>query len=87
MDWQKLSQEIAGKLSGNPALADERPIIYVDSRQQQLLLVDIEAENSCSYPVSTAANGMGNLRDSFKTPLGIHRIKQKIRCRMFRFSQ
>jgi lipoprotein-anchoring transpeptidase ErfK/SrfK len=78
MDWQKLSQEIAGKLSGNPALADERPIIYVDSRQQLLLLVDIEAENSCSYPVSTAANGMGNLRDSFKTPLGIHRIRQKI---------
>jgi len=78
MDWHLLSREIARKLSGNPALADERPIIYIDSRQQQLLWVDIEEENSNSYPISTAANGMGNRIESFKTPFGIHRIRQKI---------
>jgi lipoprotein-anchoring transpeptidase ErfK/SrfK len=78
MDWHELSREVADKLSGNPALADERPIIYIDSRQQQLLWVDIEAENSTSYPISTAANGMGNRMDSYKTPFGIHRIRQKI---------
>lgn len=30
------------------------------------------------YPVSTAAAGAGNERDSFKTPLGKHRISSKI---------
>lgn len=30
------------------------------------------------YPVSTAANGAGNERGSYKTPLGKHRIYQKI---------
>ncbi len=30
------------------------------------------------YPVSTAANGAGNLRDSLQTPLGRHRIHRKI---------
>ncbi len=78
MDWHNLSREVADKLSWNPALADERPIIYVDSRQQQLLWIDIEEENSTSYPISTAANGVGNRMDSFKTPFGIHRIRQKI---------
>ncbi|MCP4768495.1 MAG: L,D-transpeptidase [Gammaproteobacteria bacterium] len=78
MDWHKLSREIAGKLNGNIALADERPIIYIDSRQQQLLWIDIEEENNINYPISTAANGMGNRMESFKTPFGIHRIRQKI---------
>ncbi len=77
MDWHKLSREIADKLGGNIALADERPIIYIDSRQQLLLSIDIE-EDSKSYPISTAANGIGNRMDSFKTPFGIHRIRQKI---------
>lgn len=31
-----------------------------------------------AYPVSTAANGTGNRRDSFRTPLGRHRILRKI---------
>jgi len=31
-----------------------------------------------AYPVSTASNGMGNQKNSFKTPLGKHRICQKI---------
>lgn len=31
-----------------------------------------------SYPVSTAANGIGNVRGSYQTPLGKHRILRKI---------
>lgn len=31
-----------------------------------------------AYPVSTAANGVGNRRGSFQTPLGRHRIGRKI---------
>ncbi|MDC1286519.1 L,D-transpeptidase [Gammaproteobacteria bacterium] len=78
MKWQDLNREVADQLSGNPALADERPIIFIDSRQQRLYCFNIEAENNFSYPISTAANGMGNRLDSFKTPIGTHRIRQKI---------
>ncbi|ATX79239.1 L,D-transpeptidase catalytic domain [Mariprofundus aestuarium] len=31
-----------------------------------------------AYPVSTASNGVGNLSGSFQTPLGKHRIAEKI---------
>ncbi|HKI62975.1 MAG TPA: L,D-transpeptidase [Mariprofundaceae bacterium] len=31
-----------------------------------------------SYPVSTASRGTGNVRDSYQTPLGRHRICSKI---------
>lgn len=78
MSWHRLSREIASRLDGNPALADERPIIYIDSAQQILQWIDADEANNRSYPVSTAANGLGNLQDSFKTPFGIHRIRQKI---------
>jgi hypothetical protein len=78
MSWSDLSREIAGKLNGNPALADERPIICIDSVRQRMDCFDVEAERNRSYPISTAALGLGNQADSFKTPPGIHRIRQKI---------
>lgn len=31
-----------------------------------------------SYPISTAKNGVGNIKESFQTPLGKHRIAEKI---------
>lgn len=76
--WHEINREIAGKLHGNPALADERPFILIESSRQQLHWIDIEPENNRVYPVSTAENGIGNRRDSLKTPFGIHRIRQKI---------
>ena len=78
MQWQTLNREIAEKLSGSLALADERPIILIESSLQRLHWIDIDAENNRSYTISTALNGMGNRLDSFKTPFGIHRIRQKI---------
>ena len=78
MRWQDIQREVAARLSGNPALADERPFVVIDSTQQQLHWIDIESENNRSYPISTAANGMGNQIDSYMTPLGIHRVRQKI---------
>lgn len=78
MRWQDINREVVTRLGGNSALADERPFVYIDSGKQCLQLVDIDEENNCSYPVSTAKNGMGNRVDSYKTPLGIHRIRQKI---------
>ena len=79
MKWDELYRQSAELISaGNQALADERPIIYIDSEQQTLYLVDIEEDQTRNYRVSTAVNGLGNQTGSHKTPFGIHRIKEKI---------
>lgn len=78
MLWQDLNQELASKLGSAPALNDERPFIYIDSRKQILYWINIDELENKSFPISTAANGLGNRLDSNKTPTGIHRIKQKI---------
>jgi lipoprotein-anchoring transpeptidase ErfK/SrfK len=78
MRWRDVNREIATRLAGSAALADERPIMVIDSIRQQLHWIDIDDELNRCYPVSTAANGMGNRVDSYKTPIGIHRVRQKI---------
>jgi lipoprotein-anchoring transpeptidase ErfK/SrfK len=78
MLWHDINREVASRLHGNSALADERPFIVIESVKQQLHCIDIEPELNRSFPVSTAENGMGNRIDSYKTPFGIHRIRQKI---------
>ncbi|HEY5740773.1 MAG TPA: L,D-transpeptidase [Gammaproteobacteria bacterium] len=78
MRWQDISRDLAAVLQGDALLAAQRPIIVVDSAQQCLHRLDIDAANNRSYPVSTAANGIGNRVDSYMTPHGIHRIEQKI---------
>jgi len=78
MLWRDINQELTGKLGGHPALAKERPFIYIDSGKQTLHWINIDELENKSFPISTAANGLGNRLDSYKTPTGIHRIKQKI---------
>jgi len=78
MLWQDINQEVASKLAGHSALVEERPFIYVDSCNQTLYWLDKNELKNKSFPISTAANGLGNRFDSHKTPTGIHRIKQKI---------
>ena len=78
MHWEQVKNQIAGKLHGNSALADQRPLIVVNSRTQRLHWLDIEDDHDRVFEISTAARGMGNFVESFKTPLGIHRIRQKI---------
>ena len=51
--------------------------IEVDISEQRLYLI----ENSvikASYPISTSKYGEGSIENSFKTPLGIHSIKEMI---------
>jgi len=78
MRWQDLYRQITELSPGNPALADERPFVFVDSLKQQLSLIDVDDKECKTYPVSTSAKGIGNLADSYKTPFGLHKIKQKI---------
>jgi len=61
-------------------LNNEEPALIVDGKNQRLYFVDgyngirIHRE----YEISTARKGFGNKLESNKTPIGIHRIKEKI---------
>ena len=78
MLWSELYNQVLDKLPGGSALEEQRPIILIDAAKQLLHRIDIDVANNKTYSVSTAFNGLGNRVDSFKTPIGIHRIKQKI---------
>jgi UDP-N-acetylmuramate--alanine ligase len=61
-----------------PFLPDESDLfLFVDSVAQELHLCRRTAVVG-SYAVSTASRGTGNREGSFKTPVGIHRIREKI---------
>ena len=78
MRWRDLQREIAASLQTGSEPAGKRPIVFVDVERQLLYRVHSDATDSRRYPVSTAARGVGNRRDSFMTPTGIHRIHSKI---------
>lgn len=52
-----------------------QPFILVDAAAQRLKLVE-HGQVVSDWVVSTAEAGLGSLKDSYKTPLGVHRIKQ-----------
>lgn len=56
----------------------DSPLIHIDIDQQLLSLVDSGSDAVQVYPVSTSRLGTGQHINSFKTPLGIHRIAHKI---------
>jgi len=52
-------------------------IIIVDISEQRLYLYS-NNDLIQSFPVSTSKYGEGQIENSFKTPLGLHKIKEKI---------
>ena len=52
--------------------------ININVTQQQLRLLDDEGNLLHQYPVSTSKYGTGSENGSEKTPLGLHRIKDKL---------
>ena len=78
MLWSELYNLVLDKLPDTSLQTDQRPFIYIDTRKQLLHWIDIDQVGNKTYSVSTASNGLGNRIDSFKTPIGIHCIKQKI---------
>ncbi len=52
--------------------------ININVTQQQLRLLDEGGNLLQQYPVSTSKYGVGNENNSEKTPLGLHRIKEKL---------
>ncbi len=51
--------------------------LFVNIQTQLLSLIEYDTILK-KYPVSTSKHGTGNKADSFQTPLGIHRITEKI---------
>ena len=78
MLWSELYIQVLDKLPAASALAYQRPIILIDATKQLLHCINIDGAQNKTYSISTASNGLGNRFDSFKTPIGIHCIKQKI---------
>lgn len=52
-------------------------IVLIDIEQQKLRLYQ-NGQIAREYPISSASNGVGSQEHSFKTPLGVHRVAQKI---------
>lgn len=51
--------------------------MYVSVKHQRLYLI-VNDSTIRKYPISTAKNGIGSKRNSYKTPPGLHTIKRKI---------
>jgi lipoprotein-anchoring transpeptidase ErfK/SrfK len=56
----------------------ETPVILWVSVPEQALRVFVHGQPAAQYPVSTAQRGVGCRRDSLQTPVGLHRVAQKI---------
>ena len=52
--------------------------IRINVGEQKLYLLNEQGDTEREYPVSTSKYGVGNENGSEKTPLGLHRIKDKI---------
>lgn len=52
-------------------------ILIVSVKDQKMTLFE-KGEPKAEYVIATAKNGIGQKANSFQTPLGLHRIKQKI---------
>ena len=52
--------------------------IRINVGEQKLYLLDESGEAISEYPVSTSKYGTGSENGSEKTPLGLHRIKDKV---------
>ncbi len=70
-----LRQELGERLAAR-GLPSAEHCIVVSVDQQKLWL--FEGERAREYTVSTARAGVGCVADSFQTPLGWHRVAEKI---------
>lgn len=78
LDTKLLIQKATGDIFTKkfPTINSEKYILVIPS--QQILFVISKGTAIFSYPISTSRFGLGNENDSFKTPLGLHYIADKI---------
>jgi lipoprotein-anchoring transpeptidase ErfK/SrfK len=60
-----------------PVVPSEGCVLYVSVKQQRMYYV-VDQEMMAEYVISTSKNGLGGMRNSERTPEGLHRIVQKI---------
>ena len=70
-------KDISQKLITKFSLQIDDCFLIAEISQQKLFLIQHENITK-QYPISTSKYGIGNVENSNKTPLGIHRIIQKI---------
>lgn len=78
MLWQRLQDTLSASEIEEAAINRQRPIIYIDSDQQLLCRVSASDNPVQYYSISTSRYGLGQQEGSLQTPLGIHKIAQKI---------
>lgn len=64
-------------VQSHPLFSNERVWLFVNA-SQQVLTVMRGHYSLKNYAISTAKNGLGCEQDSYKTPLGLHKVEQKI---------
>ncbi len=69
---------IKQRLADSPLITEDTNLLVVDAAKQRLGLLSGNATSARFYAVSTAKNGLGNRDGSYQTPLGVHRIAEKI---------
>jgi hypothetical protein len=57
---------------------EQTPRVLVVSVSEQKCFLFVQGEMKASYGISTALKGAGQVQDSYQTPLGLHRIGEKI---------
>tara|TARA_Y100000992_G_scaffold178036_1_gene120078 strand:- start:490 stop:1062 length:573 start_codon:yes stop_codon:yes gene_type:complete len=62
-------------------ITDIEEYILISIEHQELNIID-NMQVIASYKISTSKYGVGNVNDSFQTPLGIHHIAKKIGDRL-----
>ncbi|MBC8211697.1 MAG: L,D-transpeptidase [Gammaproteobacteria bacterium] len=78
MLWHSIQHKLADIDNSQFSVANNRPVVYIDTQHQLLCCVSERDSVTQYYPVSTSRFGLGQQQGSFKTPGGIHRIAQKI---------
>jgi lipoprotein-anchoring transpeptidase ErfK/SrfK len=69
-----LTKALASIQNSNTVVLDK--FLLVDTAKQRLSIVQ-NGNPIAEFPVSTSRFGLGNVENSLKTPLGLHRVKEK----------
>ena len=73
VEWKESLEKLRSRFGLRP----DEPAVIVDISEQKLYLIQGEEERK-TYPVSTSRYGAGSKEKSHKTPMGAHRIVEKM---------
>ena len=78
MNRDQVISKISDRLDDTSVIDPQCDCLVVDPSKQTLELFSAGSTVPLQYAVSTARNGLGNQKDSYQTPTGVHRIAEKI---------